>query len=72
MGYNFTEKDLSLRETLLSGQCFRAKEENGFWTIKAGIWPLFKTLVVCQEDLSPITRDPFGQTILIWSLTIVL
>ncbi len=59
MGYNFTEKDLSLRETLLSGQCFRVKEENGFWTIKAGIGPLFKTLVVCQEDLSPVTRDPF-------------
>ncbi len=59
MGYNFTEKDLSLRETLLSGQCFRVKEENGFWTIKAGIGPLFKTLVVSQEDLSPITSDPF-------------
>ncbi len=59
MKHIFQEKDLSLSETLLSGQCFRVKEENGFWTIKAGIWPLFRTLVVSQDDLTPITDDPF-------------
>ncbi len=53
------EKDLSLKDTLLSGQCFRVKECNGFWTVKAGIGTSFRTLVVRQEDLSPITEDPF-------------
>ena len=56
---NIEEKDLSLKDTLLSGQCFRIKECNGFWTVKAGIGPSFKTLVVSQDDLSPITEDPF-------------
>ena len=27
--------------------------------VKAGIGPLFRTLVVSQDDLSPITEDPF-------------
>ena len=52
-------QDLSLKDTLLSGQCFRIQQSNGFWTVKAGIGPSFKTLVVSQEDLSPITQDPF-------------
>ncbi len=59
MGYNFTEKELSLKETLLSGQCFRVKEENGFWTVKAGVGASFKTLVIRQEDITSIATDPF-------------
>ncbi len=52
-------KELDLEQTLLSGQCFRVKEESGFWTVKAGIGPSFRTLVVSQADLSPIVSDPF-------------
>ena len=58
-GCSVQEKDLSLKDTLLSGQCFRIHECNGFWTVKSGIGPLFRILVVSQDDLSPITEDPF-------------
>ncbi len=51
--------DLSLKDTLLSGQCFRVKEDNGVWTVKAGVGASVKTLVVRQEDLSPIVENPF-------------
>ena len=54
-----TEKQLSLRDTLPSGQCFRFSECNGVWTVKAGVGSSVRTLVVRQEDLSPITDDPF-------------
>ena len=59
MGLEIQEKDLSLRDTLLSGQCFRAHEKDGLWTVKAGVGPAVRTLVVRQEDLSPIIADPF-------------
>ena len=59
MKYEIQEKDLSLKDTLLSGQCFRAYEKDGFWTVKAGVGSSVRTLMVSQEDLSPITSDPF-------------
>lgn len=54
-----TEKELSLKDTLPSGQCFRFSEDNGTWTVKAGVGPSVRTLTVRQDDLSPITDDPF-------------
>lgn len=53
------EKELSLKDTLLSGQCFRVGECNGIWTVKAGVGVSLRTLTVSQDDLSPITDDPF-------------
>ncbi len=53
------EKELSLKDTLLSGQCFRVGECNGIWTVKAGVGASLRTLTVSQDDLSPITEDPF-------------
>lgn len=54
-----TEKQLSLKDTLTSGQCFRFSEKDGAWTVKAGIGDSVRTLTVRQNDLSPITDDPF-------------
>ncbi len=54
-----TEKQLSLKDTLPSGQCFRFSEKDGVWTVKAGVGPAVRTLHVSQDDLSPITEDPF-------------
>ncbi len=54
-----TEKELSLKDTLPSGQCFRFSEDNGTWTVKAGVGTSVRTLTVRQDDLSPITDDPF-------------
>ena len=56
---SITEKQLSLRDTLPSGQCFRFSECNGVWTVKAGVGKDVRTLNVSQNDLSPITSDPF-------------
>ncbi|MCF0237814.1 MAG: DNA glycosylase [Sphaerochaetaceae bacterium] len=50
---------LSLKDTLTSGQCFRFTEEDGKWTVKAGVGENFKTITVKQDDLSPIYDDPF-------------
>lgn len=54
-----TEKELSLKDTLTSGQCFRFSEQDGIWTVKAGTGNDVRVLKVSQEDLSPITDDPF-------------
>ncbi|MBO4393305.1 MAG: DNA-3-methyladenine glycosylase 2 family protein [Spirochaetales bacterium] len=54
-----TEKELSLKDTLPSGQCFRFSECNGVWTVKAGVGENLRVLTVSQDDLSPITDDPF-------------
>ena len=54
-----TARQLSLRDTLPSGQCFRFSECNGIWTVKAGVGEEVRTLHVSQDDLSPITEDPF-------------
>lgn len=59
MPEKITEKELSLKDTLLSGQCFRVGECNGIWTVKAGVGPSLRVLTVSQDDLSPITDDPF-------------
>lgn len=59
---SFTETQLSLRDTLPSGQCFRFSECDGTWTVKAGVGEGVRTLVVRQNDLSPITDDPFWAT----------
>ena len=53
------ERNLSLKETLTSGQCFRFSESSGTWTVKAGVGEAVRTLVVRQDDLSPITDNPF-------------
>ena len=53
------EKQLSLRDTLPSGQCFRFSECNGVWTVKAGVGRSLRVLHVSQDDLRPITDDPF-------------
>ena len=50
---------LNLKETLLSGQCFRVSFCDGFWTVKAGVEDNCKTLRVSQDDLSPITQSQF-------------
>ena len=54
-----TEKQLSLKDTLPSGQCFRFSEKDGVWTVKAGVGENLRVLKVSQSDLSPITDDPF-------------
>lgn len=54
-----TEKQLSLKDTLQSGQCFRFSEDNGVWTVKSGVGSSCRTLKVSQNDLSPITEDPY-------------
>lgn len=54
-----TERQLSLRDTLPSGQCFRFSECNGVWTVKAGVGKDLRVLRVSQDDLSPITDNPF-------------
>lgn len=54
-----TERQLSLKDTLPSGQCFRFSEQNGIWTVKAGVGENLRILKVSQSDLSPITDDPF-------------
>jgi len=54
-----TPKQLSLKDTLPSGQCFRFSEKDGTWTVRAGVGKDVRTLTVRQDDLSPITDDPF-------------
>ncbi|MBQ5391083.1 MAG: hypothetical protein IIU44_01795, partial [Spirochaetales bacterium] len=54
-----TEKQLSLKDTLPSGQCFRFSEHDGVWTVKAGVGSHVRVLNVSQDDLRPITDDPF-------------
>lgn len=54
-----TSLQLNLSDTLTSGQCFRFSQEGGFWTIKAGVGDNLRILKVSQDDLSPITEDPF-------------
>ena len=54
-----TERQLSLKDTLPSGQCFRFSEHDGVWTVKAGVGKNLRVLSVSQDDLSPITDDPF-------------
>lgn len=54
-----TERQLSLKDTLPSGQCFRFSEHDGVWTVKAGVGKNLRVLSVSQDDLSPITDDSF-------------
>ena len=54
-----TQQQLSLKDTLPSGQCFRFSEQDGIWTVKAGVGENLRVLKVSQDDLSPITEDPF-------------
>lgn len=54
-----TERQLSLKDTLPSGQCFRFSERDGVWTVKAGVGENLRVLNVSQNDLSPITDDPY-------------
>ncbi len=54
-----TERELSLKDTLPSGQCFRFSERDGVWTVKAGVGENLRILEVSQDNLSPITDDPF-------------
>ena len=54
-----TERQLSLKDTLPSGQCFRFSFCDGTWTVKAGVGENLRVLKVSQDDLSPITDDPF-------------
>ena len=54
-----TQQQLSLKDTLPSGQCFRFSEKDGIWTVKAGVGENLRVLKVSQADLSPITDDPF-------------
>lgn len=59
MGLDNTQ--LSLKDTLLSGQSFRVRydERTDVWTVWAGCEDNFHILKVSQNDLSPITDDPF-------------
>ncbi len=50
---------LGLYETLSSGQCFRVREENGIWTVFAGVDDNVRCLRVSQNDLTPIMKDDF-------------
>ena len=54
-----TLQQLSLKDTLPSGQCFRFSEKDGIWTVKAGVGENLRVLKVSQADLSPITDDSF-------------
>lgn len=51
--------DLSLEQTLLSGQTFRVFNEDGKWTVYAGTDENVRVLQVTQEDLSPVTESTF-------------
>ena len=54
-----TESDLSLKQTLQSGQTFRAYEDNGVWTVFSGTDENVRTLKIRQEDLSAAQEDPY-------------
>lgn len=51
--------ELDLKQTLTSGQCFRASEQNGVWTVFATSKQNLHVLTVTQNDLSPILNDEF-------------
>lgn len=54
-----TEKDLSIKDTLFSGQCFRVSEDNGLFTVKCGVDENIRSLSIRQENISEIEKDPF-------------
>lgn len=53
------EQILNLRETLTSGQCFRATQENNTWTILSGIDQSVQKLTVSQDDMTQIHSNPY-------------
>ena len=53
------EKQLSLKDTLSCGQCFRFSVIDDKWTIKAGVGKDVKVLTVSQDNLSVIENDSF-------------
>ncbi|MGX8685822.1 MAG: DNA-3-methyladenine glycosylase family protein, partial [Spirochaetales bacterium] len=54
-----TERDLSLKETLQSGQTFRCYEQDGLWTVFSGIDENVRVLKISQDNLTPAQEDPF-------------
>ena len=54
-----TERDLSLKETLQSGQTFRCYEHDGLWTVFSGIDENVRVLKISQDNLTPAQEDPF-------------
>ena len=56
---SISDRELSLKDTLLSGQCFRVGESDGVWTVKAGVGESVRTLSVSQDSVGTIAQDPF-------------
>jgi len=54
-----TECDLSLKQTLQSGQTFRSYEKDGVWTVFSGTDENVRVLEISQDNLSPVQEDPF-------------
>lgn len=50
---------LNLKDTLTSGQCFRASCNDGLWTLYAGVDEKACSLEVRQDDLSPVFSNSF-------------
>lgn len=50
---------LNLNETLSSGQCFRAREVDGLWTVYSGVDENVRCLHVSQDNLSPVLNDDY-------------
>ncbi len=51
--------DLILENTIPSGQCFRFKKENNYWTVTAGVNENVRQIKVSQDNLSPIEESDF-------------
>lgn len=54
-----TENDLSLKDSLFSGQCFRVKEDDGLFTVICGVDKNVRSLSIRQNQLEEIEKDPF-------------
>lgn len=51
--------EISLKDTLTCGQCFRFSEKNKIWTVIAGVDEDVKALSLSQDNLKPIYSDSF-------------
>ena len=54
-----TERDLSLKQTLQSGQTFRATESDGVWTVFSGTDENVRTLTISQNNLEKAQNNPY-------------
>lgn len=50
---------LNVKDTITSGQCFRFKENNGVFTVYAGVGKGVKTLTISQDSVKILENNPF-------------